>query len=355
MAGSYRVVGPFLRLLSPETAHALSLWALAHGLVRSMPRPEFPGLRLKLWGLDFPTPIGLAAGFDKDARVVDAMLGLGFGFVEVGTVTPRAQPGNPGPRLFRLGEDEAVINRLGFNSEGLKAVAAGLEARRGRSGVVGVNIGKNRDTADDAADYVTCLEGLHGLADYVVVNVSSPNTPGLRELQERERLTPLLEALAAARARLVGAGERAAPLLLKIGPDLSEEEAAAIAEVALAHGLEGLVVSNTTLARPEGLQSRHRDQAGGLSGRPLFARSTRLLAEMYRLTQGRIPLVGVGGVASAADAYAKIRAGASLVQLYTGLVFRGPGLVARITAELAGLLERDGFERVTQAVGADAR
>jgi dihydroorotate dehydrogenase len=299
-----------------------------------------------LWGLDFANPVGLAAGYDKDARVPDAMLRLGFGFVEVGTVTPRPQPGNPKPRVFRLEQDRAVINRMGFNSGGLEAACARLSARP-RSGIVGVNLGKNRDTQDAAGDYAEGIVRMARLADYLVVNVSSPNTPGLRELQHRVILEALLKRVLVAREET---GCRV-PLLVKIAPDLTPEESKDIAQVAVDTGIDGLIVSNTTVERPSGLVSRHAHQPGGLSGRPLFTASTALLAEMHRLTRGRLPLIGVGGIASAADAYAKIRAGASLVQLYSALVFAGPDLVSRIKSGLAGLLERDGFGSIAEAVG----
>ena len=352
MTGWYRVAWPLLRLLPPETAHGLALRALARGLVPAGRRREFPALRTRVWDIDLANPIGLAAGFDKDAVATDALLALGFGFVEVGTVTPRPQTGNPRPRLFRLIEDEGLINRLGFNSSGLDAVAPRLGATRHTGGVVGANIGINQDSADAVADYLAGFKALHGRVDYVAVNVSSPNTPGLRELQGRNRLAPLLAALLETRARLTPAGQRPLPLLLKIAPDVDDRDKADIAAVGLETGLDGLIVGNTTVAR-DGLTSRHRGETGGLSGRPLFARSTALLAEMYRLTEGRMPLVGVGGVSTGADAYAKIRAGASLVQLYTALVYHGPGLVGRIKAELAERLAADGFTSVTDAVGVD--
>jgi dihydroorotate dehydrogenase len=349
MASAYRLIRPALRRLPPEAAHELTLRALELGASRflgeSARPPDPPALAQRLWGLDFPNPVGLAAGYDKDGRVPDAMLQLGFGFVEIGTVTPRPQRGNPKPRVFRLEEDQAIINRMGFNSRGLDAVIDRL-SKRARSGLVGVNLGRNRDTADAVADYTVGVLRAAGLTDYLVVNVSSPNTPGLRELQHRATLATLLN-------RLIRVREETAcrvPLLVKIAPDLTPEGRADIAQVALDTGIEGLIVSNTTVARP-GLVSRHAHEAGGLSGRPLFGPSTALLADMYRLTQGRLPLIGVGGIASAADAYAKIRTGASLVQLYTALVFAGPDLVGQIKSGLAGLLRRDGFGSIAEAVG----
>ena len=341
------------RRMDPERAHDAALWALEHGLGARRAAPDDPILATKLWDLSFPNPVGLAAGFDKDARVAGAALRLGFGFVEAGTVTPRPQPGNRRPRLFRLDEDEAVINRFGFNSRGLDPFAARLARRRGvpPSGVVGANVGKNRDTADGAADYAAGVERLAPHADYLVVNLSSPNTPGLRALQARGPIEDLLSRVLAARAKGAGTGRRP-PLLAKVGPDLSETDMQDIAEVALRLGIDGLIVGNTTVARPPGLRSRHRAQAGGLSGRPLMAPSTECLSRMYGLTAGRIPLIGCGGVASGEDAYRKIRAGASLVQLYSALVFHGPALIEDIKKDLAVCLRRDGFSSVAQAAGA---
>jgi dihydroorotate dehydrogenase len=314
--------------------------------------PDDPLLASELWGLTFANPLGLAAGFDKDARVVAATLGLGFGFVEVGSVTPRPQPGNPKPRIFRLPEDGAVINRLGFNNAGMEAARTRLAAFRKRGwvrGPVGINLGKNKDSADAAGDYVLGAAALSPLADYLVVNVSSPNTPGLRALQGRAELEDLLGRVLAALP------EPAPPLLVKIAPDLTAEDKADIAAVALSLGISGLIATNTTIARPAGLKGAARSEAGGLSGRPLFGPSTAVLGDLYRLTEGKIPLIGVGGIASGADAYRKIRAGASLVQLYTGLVYGGPALVGRIKTELARLLREDGFASVSAAVGADHR
>lgn len=349
----YPLAGPLLRALEPETAHRLTLWALRKGLVPRASSGDAPALEIKVLGRAFPNPVGLAAGFDKNAEVADAALGLGFGFVEVGTVTPRPQAGNPRPRLFRLPGDGAVINRLGFNNDGLETVAARLAARP-RTGLLGANIGRNRETDDAVADYVAGLRALHDRADYLVVNVSSPNTPGLRDLQARDNLDELLAALLAARAEVTPGDATPVPLLVKIAPDLEPGQREAIAEVVLARGLDGLVIGNTTTGGRERLRGRHRGEAGGLSGLPLFAPSTELLREMHRLTGGRLTLIGVGGIASGADAYAKVRAGASLVQLYTALVYRGPALVGLIQAELAACLARDGFARLADAVGADA-
>ncbi|MBC8267884.1 MAG: quinone-dependent dihydroorotate dehydrogenase [Rhodospirillaceae bacterium] len=350
MIDLYRLAWPFIRLLDPETAHGLAIKALRRGLVAAQPSLKDPVLEQTLWGRAFANPVGLAAGFDKNADVIDAMLAQGFGFVEIGSVTPRPQPGNPRPRLFRLPAHEAIINRMGFNNDGLDVVAGRLE-KRVRSGILGVNLGKNKDSTDANADYVQGIARLAGFADYLVVNVSSPNTPGLRALQGREPLQALLEAALQARSRAVS--ENPPPLLLKIAPDLTDEDKSDIAEVALATGIDGLIATNTTIDRPQDLTHENASQSGGLSGRPLFEPSTRVLGQMYQLTGGRIPLIGVGGISSGADAYAKIRAGASLVQFYSAMVYHGPGRVQAIKRELAGLIKADGFTSITQAIGAD--
>lgn len=347
----YALAGPVIRLLDAERAHRLAITALHLDLVPCHRQISHPALAVSLWGRRFDNPIGLAAGFDKNAEVVDALLRCGFGFVEIGTVTPRPQAGNPRPRLFRLPEDQAVINRMGFNNDGVQAVARRLSARRGRArrGLVGGNIGPNRDDIDPAAACAEVAATLAPLVDYLVVNVSSPNTPGLRSLQRREPLAALIGRVREARDR----AHCSTPLLVKVAPDLTEEECGDIADVVVDFGLDGLIATNTTVERPATLRGRSRGETGGLSGRPLFARSTEVLATFRRLTGGRIPLIGVGGISSGADAYAKIRAGATLVQLYTALVWQGPALVEGIAAELAALLRRDGFDSVAKAVGVD--
>lgn len=354
MAGPYAWLGQVLSALPPEAAHRLTIRALRAGFSPGGQAAGDPLLRTRVWGLDFPNPIGLSAGFDKDAEVYAPLLRLGFGFVEVGSITPRPQAGNPKPRVFRLPEEGAVINRLGFNSAGLAAAVTNLRRRRSeRAGIVGINIGKNRDSADAAADYAAGTAALAPLADYLVINVSSPNTPGLQALQEAVALRALLERVQTARHAAVP--KRPPPLLLKIAPDLMAADARDVAEVAVAGAIDGLIVGNTTTGRPPDLHGRHARESGGLSGRPLFSLSTELLREVYRLTEGRLPLVGVGGIASGADAYAKIRAGASLVQLYTALIYQGPGLVGRIKRDLAACLRAGGFATVAAAVGADHR
>ncbi len=336
----FALLRPALFALDPERAHQLTIAALELGL-GPRTRDDDALLATTLAGLDLPNPVGLAAGFDKDARVPAAMLGMGFGFVEVGTVTPRPQAGNPKPRVFRLVADRAVINRLGFNNGGVAAAVARLAATPPR-GVVGVNIGANKDSADRVADYAAAARAVRGVAAYITVNISSPNTPGLRGLQDPGELTALIAAVLAEGGRV--------PVLVKVAPDLDPAAIDGIARVALDGGVAGLIVSNTTLARP-GIAST---EAGGLSGQPLFAPSTEILRAFARATGKALPLIGVGGIASGTDAYAKLRAGASAVQLYTGLVFHGPGLVGRIKTELAALLRRDGFARVADAVGVDA-
>lgn len=351
----YRLAWPLLSALEPETAHRTALWALRSGIAGLLfpSAAADPALRSDVWGRTFVNPLGLAAGFDKNAQVVREVAALGFGFVEVGGVTPLPQPGNPSPRLFRLTEDRAIINRLGFNSEGLSVVARRMAALR-RSGapcIVGVNLGKNKDSTDAAADYVTSVKALASVADFLVINVSSPNTPGLRALQSVEALVTLTRAVREARA----ATGAATPLLFKIAPDLAVADISDICRVAVAEKMDGIVVSNTTVARSDTLKSPHRSETGGLSGAPLFDVSTQLLREVYALTGGKLPLIGVGGISNATQAYAKIRAGASLVQLYTALVYEGPGLIAEITRGLSALLRRDGLSSISQAVGADHR
>lgn len=341
---------PIARRLDPEDAHGLALRALA-ALPLPGPGRGDPKLRVSAFGLDFPNPVGLAAGFDKNATVPDAALRAGFGFVEVGTVTPRPQAGNPRPRIFRLPADEGVINRLGFNNEGVEAVRARLDARAGLTGVVGVNVGANRDSRDRIADYVACIEALAPFASYLTVNVSSPNTPGLRQLQAGAVLDDLL-------ARCVEARDRARlrrPLLLKISPDLSLQELDDLVSVARKRGIDGMIVSNTTISRSKDLRDPHASEEGGLSGKPLFALSTWLLGETYKRVESAFPLVGVGGIDSADAAWRKLRAGASLIQLYSALTYRGFGLVREIKLGLSDRLAKGGHRSIAEIVGADAK
>lgn len=337
-----------LHALDPEDAHRLTIMALKAGLGPRARGDDDPILAGKIGGLSLPNVIGLAPGFDKNAEVFAPMLRAGFGFVECGTVTPLAQVGNPRPRLFRLSADQAVINRMGFNNDGLDAFAANLASRG--AGVVGANIGANKDSEDRIADYVTGLTRLWGLADYFTINISSPNTPGLRALQTSAALEDLLGRLAEARERLPVSGR--VPMFLKVAPDLEAGEVEAISDVAAAARLEAVIVSNTTVSRPDSLRSPLAGETGGLSGAPLMSLSTRMLRDFHDAATGRFALIGAGGVASGADAYAKIRAGAGAVQLYSALVYGGPGLVTAIKRDLAARLRADGFTSVGQAVGA---
>ncbi|HKZ97024.1 MAG TPA: quinone-dependent dihydroorotate dehydrogenase [Hyphomicrobiaceae bacterium] len=340
---------PMLFALEPEDAHELTLKSLEIGLY---PRPagaDDAALAIDLWGLRFPNPVGIAAGFDKNARVADAVLGLGCGFAEVGTTTPLPQAGNPRPRVFRLAADRAVINRLGFNNDGHQAALARL-ARRDRRGIVGVNLGANKDARDRTADFVQGIEAFGGVASYYTINISSPNTPGLRDLQAPQALDELLSRVMAAREAQMAAGKPKRPIVVKIAPDLAEQDIAPISECLLKHAVDGIAVSNTTLAR-SGLTDPNAGEAGGLSGRPLFHRSTAMLSRIYEATGGRMPLIGIGGIDSGDAALAKIEAGATLVQLYTGLIYEGPGLIARIKEHLAAACRRAGVTSIASLTG----
>ncbi|XP_010696362.1 dihydroorotate dehydrogenase (quinone), mitochondrial isoform X4 [Beta vulgaris subsp. vulgaris] len=370
-----KLVNPFFALLDPEVAHTLAVSAAARGWVPREKRPDPSILGLEVWGRKFSNPVGLAAGFDKNAEAVEGLLGLGFGFVEVGSVTPIPQEGNPKPRIFRLREELAIINRCGFNSEGIQAVAKRLGAQHGKRkldetsntstaegkpggkagpGILGVNLGKNKISEDAANDYVQGVHTLSQYADYLVINVSSPNTPGLRQLQGRKQLKDLVKKVQAARDEMQWGDEGPPPLLVKIAPDLSKQDLEDIAAVALALQVDGLIISNTTISRPDSVsQNPLSQEVGGLSGKPVFNLSTSVLREMYILTRGRIPLIGCGGVGSGEEAYKKIRSGATLVQLYTAFAYGGPALIPQIKAELAECLERDGYKSVNEAVGAD--
>jgi dihydroorotate dehydrogenase len=341
----YPILRPLIFRLGGEQAHRLTIAALKALPAGKATEPD-PLLAIRVAGLDFPNPVGLAAGFDKDAEVYDRMLGLGFGFAEVGTLTPLPQPGNPRPRLFRLEEDRAVINRLGFNNGGQAAALARLHQRK-RGRILGVNIGANKDSGDRIADYRAGVQTMAPVADYLTVNISSPNTPGLRALQDPAALDELLGAVMAER------GGEGPPVLLKLAPDLERADIDDIAKVAIDRGVDGLIVSNTTIERPP-LRSRNAREAGGLSGAPLQALALQRLRDFRSATGGALPLIAAGGIGSGADAYERIRAGASLVQLYTALVYEGPGLARRIARDLRRLLQRDGFRNLAEAVGVDA-
>lgn len=352
IGGLFNLARPLIHRMDAETAHRLTVAALAAAPALK-PGADDPVLATEAFGLSFPNPVGLAAGFDKNAEAADGALGLGFGFVEVGGVTPLPQPGNPRPRVFRLLEDEAVINRYGLNSEGMEAVAKRLEARRGRGGLVGVNLGANKDSTDRAADYATLARRLAPLADFLTINVSSPNTPGLRDLQAESALDDLVARTLAARDEVAAGGKRT-PILIKIAPDLTMPELDGMIAVARKREIDGLIVSNTTIARPESLRSASKAETGGLSGKPLFTASTRILAEAFLRVESQFPLIGVGGVDSAETAFAKIRAGATLVQFYSAMVFKGPGLAKEIKTGLATRARRAGLTRLTALIGRDA-
>jgi len=348
-----RLARPLLRAFDPEDAHSFALKALKLA-PRWRPPVDNSRLALRTFGLNFPNPVGIAAGFDKNAEAPDALLNLGFGFVEIGTVTPLPQAGNPRPRIFRLEPDEAVINRLGFNSDGVAAVLPRLAARAGAGGIVGVNVGANKDSNDRATDYVRLIEAVAPVASYVTVNISSPNTPGLRELQRASALDDLLARIVETRDR-VSPRAGPTPVLLKIAPDLSLNDLDDVVGVARARKLDGMIVGNTTIGRPATLRDRATAlQAGGLSGRPLYPLATRMLAETYVRVEGAFPLIGVGGIDSGAAALGKIRAGADLLQLYSALIYRGLGLVAEIKAALIDALDRDGADKLSDLVGVDA-
>jgi dihydroorotate dehydrogenase len=341
-----------LAVLSPEEAHELTIKSLELGVFPAAPGRDEASLAVAFAGLSLPNPVGIAAGFDKDARAPDAVLRLGCGFAEIGTVTPLAQLGNPRPRVFRLPRDRAVINRLGFNNGGHQAALSRLQRRVG-PGVVGVNIGANRDSTDRVADYVRGLEMFYDVASYFTINISSPNTPGLRDLQDPGALAALLQRLLSARAKQMDAGKPKRPIVVKLAPDIAEHELGAIIMQLAAQKIDGVAVSNTTLSR-RGLSDPNARQAGGLSGRPLFHRSTIVLARVHQATAGEIPLIGIGGIDSGATALAKIEAGATLVQLYTGLIYEGPGLIQRIKDELAAAVRRTGARSIADLVGRDA-
>ena len=351
----YKTGTALLRRLPAERAHVTTVKLLRAGFGPKGGVITSDRLKTCVGGLELPNPVGLAAGFDKDCDVPDAMLGAGFGFVECGTVTPRPQVGNAQPRLFRLVEDEAVINRMGFNNRGLDHFSERLRARKGKGGIaspgiVGANLGANKDSDDRAADYVTGLTRLWGHADYFTINISSPNTPGLRKLQGADEMEDLLGRIAETRAALTG-DEPSVPIFLKVAPDVDVTQIDRIVEQARTYGMNAIIVSNTTLDRPETLQSEHCGEGGGLSGQPLFEKSTKILAEFFDAADGKIDLIGVGGIGSGAQAYAKIRAGAKAVQLYSALVYKGPQLVAEICADLEARAKADGFSNISEAVG----
>lgn len=352
---AYALARPFLFALDPETAHNFTLTALRHNLTPRVDAVDHPCLKQSLWGRSFTNPIGLAAGFDKNAEGLASLFHFGFGFVEAGTVTIKPQDGNPRPRVFRDVKNSAIINRMGFPNKGATVfkhnVTRFLQTKPRVGGVLGINIGMNKDQTNAADDYTYLIRSLAPLADYITINISSPNTPGLRDLQNPDHLGALLTSVMDERAATCG--DHPVPILVKLAPDLSDEQLSAIAPVLLAHKVDGVILTNTTLHRPDHLPVAFRSQKGGLSGAPLTDLSTATIRRFYTLTNGALPIIGAGGVGDAATAYAKIRAGASLVQLYSGLVFHGPALVRDINLGLIDLLRADGFSSITDAVGAD--
>lgn len=353
----YQTLRPLAFALPPEAAHRLAFSAFRLAALAAQGVKDDPVLKTRVAGLVFSNPVGMAAGFDKDAEIPETLAKAGFGFVEVGTLTPLPQAGNPKPRLFRLVPDRALINRLGFNNRGFDAALARLRRipKPRRTGILGINIGANRDTKDPVRDYVKGVETFYSHADYLTLNISSPNTPGLRDLQTGKPLGALLAAVSRQRKKFAGKRKISAPpVFLKVAPDLEKKQVQAVVREALNHKIDGLVISNTTASRPKGLQSPNRDEDGGLSGKPLFDLSTRVLKQAHQQSRGQLALIGVGGVSSGAEAYAKILAGASLVQFYTALVYHGPGAVLEIRRELAERLRKDGFNSVAEAVGKGA-
>lgn len=348
----YALSRPLLFVIPPEEAHELTLKSLENGLFVRCKVPADPRLSVQLGGLSFPNPVGIAAGYDKNARVPDAVLALGCGFAEIGSVTPLPQSGNPKPRVFRLVSDGAIINRLGFNNEGHAAAHARLMKRTG-SGIVGVNVGANKDTADRIADYVSGITVFNDVASYFMVNISSPNTTGLRKLQDPASLDILLGRIMEARKALVAAGKPQRPVFVKIAPDIGEDEIEPICAQLMAHGVDGIAVSNTTLSRPNLFGPTSRE-GGGLSGKPLFHRSTVMLARVHQATKGKVALIGIGGIDSGETALAKIQAGASLIQLYTGLIYAGPGLIGRIKSHLSSAITLNGASALTELTGTRA-
>ncbi len=351
----YCILRPLIFSLDPETAHNLAINALAKGLVPPQPDYNPEMLQIKCLNKTFRNPIGLAAGFDKNAKTIHMLAKQGFGFAELGTVTPKPQPGNPKPRLFRLIEDEAIINRLGFNNEGLDNYCANLRKLKDESIVIGGNIGKNKDSANAISDYVTCLQQIYQYVDYITINISSPNTVGLRDLQQKEQLANLLTEVTKCRKELQLKYGNKLPIFVKISPDINAADRDDIIDVTLQHSIDGLVISNTTISRAKQLTSSHCSETGGLSGRPLLQLSTKLLADIYKATNGKLLLIGVGGISTAEDAYAKIRAGASLIQIYSALIYHGFDVITNIKKGLAELLARDGLQNISDAVGVDIK
>ncbi len=350
----YSYFRPLLFSLSPEFTHNLAIKILQYNLLPKAKTYSYPDLETHLWGLDFPNILGLAAGFDKNAVAYKACLNQGLGFVEVGTVTPKAQIGNKKPRLFRLTEDESIINRMGFNNKGYEKFLANIKKRKNKGEIIGANIGKNKDTIDITKDYVFLLQKMYEFSDYITINISSPNTPGLRDLQDPESLRMLLTSIMHSKLDLLNQYKRNVPILIKIDADSSSHSRAIMAKIFLEYKIDGLIISNTTVSRPNSLKSKYSSEAGGLSGKSLYELSNQAIKDMYKLTEGHIPIIGVGGIDSAEAAYNKIKCGASLVQVYSGLIYHGLALVPEILAGVSKLLSKDGYKHISEAVGKGA-
>lgn len=350
----FKVIKPALHALDPEKAHMVTMSALKNGLHPTFKAINDPRLQVNLWNRNFPNPVGLAAGFDKNAEAIEAILKMGFGFTEVGTVTPKSQDGNPRPRVFRDPINEAVINRMGFPNKGLDVFKANVvtyfKKANHPQGIVGLNIGMNKDQTEPANDYCALIESLGQLADYFTINISSPNTPGLRNLQQRDNLLALIERIHKQRTKSCDQDDPP-PILIKLAPDLNESQQSEIAQTVIEAGVDGLVLTNTTLERPDYLSAGFKDEMGGLSGVPVRYKSTQIIGNFYKLTHGGMPIIGIGGISNGADAYEKIKAGASLIQLYSALVYHGPELAVKICKDLLDLLEKDGFDHISKAVG----
>ncbi len=348
---NYSLLKPFLFKINPETAHNLAICALRHNLVCAPKVTEYSSLQTKVFGIDFKNPIGMAAGFDKNAACFSNLFNFGFGFVEAGTVTPKAQIGNEKPRIFRLVEDEAIINRLGFNNLGIENFLNNVAKKTKRNGIFGINIGKNKDTINAIDDYLFLLRKTYAQSNYITINISSPNTKNLRDLQKADELDLFLTAIFSEKENLKNLHNKNIPILLKIAPDLNAEEQQAIADIALKNNIDGLIIGNTTISRPESLQSKFKNETGGLSGKPLLTLSNAVLRNIYKLTKGQIPIVAAGGISSAEDAYKKIQLGASLVQIYSAFIYQGFEMVEKVKKELDELLKKDGFEKISDAIG----
>ncbi len=348
----FKILRPLLYKFSAETAHNIAIFALKNKLLPSSKKVSSDLLKVKLFGLEFENPVGMAAGFDKNGDAIAGLFGQGFGFVEVGTATPKPQSGNAKPRLFRLTEDEAIINRFGFNNKGADYFVRNLKSAK-YSGVLGANIGKNKTSESALDDYLLMMEKIYGLSDYITINISSPNTAGLRDLQNKDELEPFLAEIMLKKSKLQAESGKNIPILLKLAPDTDENQRLDISQAVLRQKIDGIIISNTTIGQRDVLKSPYTNETGGLSGKPLFNTSTKMVTDMYKLTGGNIPIIGAGGVASAADAYAKIKAGASLVQVYSALIYQGFKLVHDINDGLIKLLKDDGYSNVMQAVGAD--